>query len=80
MGVSCPRENMPATLVDLHEGTVQNLPATNIEVVNTVSEGRKPVASFKEPRLDPQDGTERSICKVRSCYKVFSMIWAVICK
>ncbi|XP_052223887.1 uncharacterized protein LOC127839535 [Dreissena polymorpha] len=63
MGVSCPRENMPATLVDLHEGTVQNLPATNIEVVNTVSEGRKPVASFKEPRLDPQDGTERSICK-----------------
>ncbi|KAH3795577.1 uncharacterized protein LOC127837119 [Dreissena polymorpha] len=66
MGVSCPRESMPAPLVDLHEGTVQNLPATNFEVygmVNTVSKGRKPVARFKKPRLDPQDGTERSICK-----------------
>ncbi|KAH3795604.1 hypothetical protein DPMN_149159 [Dreissena polymorpha] len=83
MWVFCPRENMPAPLVDLHEGDVQHLPATNLEVygrVNKVSKGRKPVASFKKPRLDPQDGTERSMGKVRSCYNFFSMIWGVRCE
>ncbi|KAH3793674.1 hypothetical protein DPMN_147192 [Dreissena polymorpha] len=69
---------MPSPVVDLRGGRTQYLPATNLGEYDMIDNVSNTVDSFKKPRLDPDVGTERSRVKVRSCYKVLSMIYKLL--